>query len=151
MNSKNWTKIVFRKNSQLQSSNGNSPAAPHMGGSWERMIRTVKNCLEVSMIMARSKWFKTVKPLQVDDVAVIMDENFKRNIWPKGIVVEVFKDKIGQVRSARVRTSLGTFLTRPVSKLAVLDIRKDLVQRVDCQVKLSLPDSVNGMDDVNRP
>lgn len=216
----------------------NPPAAPHMGGSWERMIQTVKNCLEASMtsryptdevlknlfdeaegivnsrpltyvsldspdddvltpnhfihgtsnghkppgeftssdllrntwrtaqamadkfwtqfvleyvptIMARSKWFKKIKPLQVDDVVIIMDENFKRNTWPKGIVVEVYKDKVGQVRSARVRTSLGTFLDRPVSKLAILDVRQDDIQPND-DVKLN-QGSINGMESVENP
>ncbi len=63
--------------------------------------------------------------MKIDDVVLIVDENFKRNTWPKGIVVEVFMDKSGMVRSGRVRTGLGTFLTRPVSKLVVLDVRTD--------------------------
>lgn len=78
--------------------------------------------------MKRSKWFKSVEPIKLFDVVLIVDENFKRNTWPKGLVVEVFKDKKGQVRSARVRTALGTYLTRPVSKLIVLDVRNNLVQ-----------------------
>lgn len=77
-------------------------------------------------IMTRTKWTKKVEPVRVDDVVIIVDDNFKRNTWPKGIIVEVFKDKSEHIRSARVRTSLGTFLTRPVSKLVVLDVCRDL-------------------------
>lgn len=98
-------------------------------------------------IMKRSKWHKQVAPLKVDDVVLIVDENFKRNTWPKGLVVEVNKDKMGIVRSAKVRTDLGTFLTRPVSKLAVLDVR-DLVQQVELEVKLRDTGSVNGEENV---
>lgn len=215
----------------------NPPAAAHMGGSWERMVRTVKNCLDEAMtsryptdevlktlfveaanivnsrpltyisldspddevltpnhfilgssngsklpyefmdsdllknswrtaqamadkfwnafvleylptIMKRPKWFKEVEPVQVNDVVLIADENFKRNTWPKGLIAEVYKDKSGIIRSAKVRTDLGTFLTRPVSKLAVLDVRKDLVHQVELEVKLRDSDSVNGKEDV---
>lgn len=60
-------------------------------------------------------------------------------------MVDVFKDKNGFVRSAKIRTDMGTFLTRPVSKLAVLDVRNGLVQQID--VKLN-QGSVNGEEDV---
>lgn len=74
-------------------------------------------------IMKRSKWTKKENPIRVDDVVLIVDDCFKRNTWPKGIVVEVFQDRAEHVRSVRVRTSLGTFLTRPVTKLVRLDVR----------------------------
>lgn len=99
-------------------------------------------------LVRRTKWFKHTKPLQLDDVVLIVDENFKRNTWPKGIVVNVFKDKRGHVRSAEIRTVLGTFLRRPVSKLAVLDVRDGSAQREGVQVKLSDSDSVNGKENV---
>lgn len=74
-------------------------------------------------LVKRPKWHGKVVPLKVDDIVLIADENFKRNTWPKGIVVEVHKDKSGIIRSGRVRTDLGTFLTRPVSKLVVLEVQ----------------------------
>lgn len=72
----------------------------------------------------RTKWFKKVEPLKVGDVVLLVDENFKRNTWPKGIVIETFMDNTGQVRSARVRTATGTIFRRPVSHLAFLDVRR---------------------------
>lgn len=115
-------------------SNGMKPLGDFTGAD------ALKNCWKTAQVMAdkfwqtfvleylptlikRPKWFSRVTPLKVDDVVLIVDENFKRNTWPKGIVVEVFKDKSGVARSGRVRTDLGTFLTRPVSKLVVLDVR----------------------------
>lgn len=76
-------------------------------------------------LVKRPKWFQKVKPLRIGDIVLIVDENFKRNTWPKGMVVEVFKDKAGTVRSGKVRTDLGTFLIRPVSKLVQLDVRRN--------------------------
>lgn len=97
-------------------------------------------------------WFKKIEPVRVDDVVLIVDENFKRNTFPTGLIVEVYKDKSGQIRSAKVKTELGTFLTKPVSKLAVLDVRSDLVQQMELEVKLRDTSSVNGEENVvNRP
>lgn len=62
---------------------------------------------------------KQVKPLQIADVVLITDENFKRNTRPKGLVVDVFKDKNGFVRSAKIRTDMGNYFTRPVQQIDV--------------------------------
>ena len=96
-------------------------------------------------IMKRTKWTRNVEPVRVDDVVLIVDESFKRNTWPKGLIVEVYKDKHEHVRSARIRTSLGTFLTRPVSKLVVLDVRRNLENE---EVHQSSITSVNGRENV---
>lgn len=86
----------------------------------------------------RSKWFSKVEPLKVGDVVLLVDANFQRNTWPKGIVIETFMDKTGQVRSARVRTATGTIFARPVSHLALLDVGKPDV------VKLNSPNQLTG-------
>ena len=208
----------------------NPPASPHMGGVWERMVQSVKKCLDASMtsryptdevlkclfaeaenivnsrpltyvpldspdddiltpnhfligsssgrkpagdfgdsdllrnnwrtaqamadkfwnkfvleyiptIMKRSKWTKPVESIQLNDVVLVVDESLKRNVWPKGLVVELHPDKNGQVRSVKIRTSLGTFLDRPVAKLVVLDVQHNLVNE---PVKLRSTSSVNG-------
>ncbi|XP_058826816.1 uncharacterized protein LOC131686839 [Topomyia yanbarensis] len=69
----------------------------------------------------RAKWFQPVKPIAVGDIVVIVDNDFPRNCWPKGRVIDVSMSKDGQVRRATVQTSTGVF-ERPAVKLAVLDV-----------------------------
>lgn len=72
------------------------------------------------MLTRRSKWFDPVKPIQVGDVVVVVDD-IVRNQWQKGMVIEVYTASDGQVRRAKVRTTKGT-IVRPATKLAVLDV-----------------------------
>ncbi|XP_065082217.1 uncharacterized protein LOC135704669 [Ochlerotatus camptorhynchus] len=150
----------------------NVPAAPHMGGPWERMVKSVKvamkavwdsprhpsdEVLETIMLEAEaivnsrpltyvpleaadeealtpnhfllygSTGIKqpatepvNVKPLELGDLVVIVDENSK-NHWERGRICEAFPDKSGQVKRATVQIARGVF-TRPAVKLAVLDL-----------------------------
>ncbi|XP_070141603.1 uncharacterized protein [Drosophila kikkawai] len=95
------------------------PGSPHMGGAWERMVRSTKSIL--TEILAHAGLREEVLRAALADAA---DETSKRNSWPKGIVAEVHCGKDGQVRSAVVRTTEG-FVTRPAVKLAKLDIVMD--------------------------
>jgi len=52
---------------------------------------------------------------------LICDENQHRGGWKKGLVIQTFKAKDGQIRIAEVQTSIGA-LKRHVSKIAVLDV-----------------------------
>ncbi|XP_058456399.1 uncharacterized protein LOC131433814 [Malaya genurostris] len=98
----------------------NPPASPHMGGSWERLIQSVKKGLE-QIKPQRTKWFLPVKPIQEGDIVIIVDPVLPRSCWPKGRVLSVSQSKDGQVRSAVVQTSVGV-MERPAVKIAVLDI-----------------------------
>lgn len=69
----------------------------------------------------RSKWWGVVSPLKEGDIVLIVDPEQKRNCWLRGRIETVHKGKDGQVRSAVVKTTTGC-LTRPVAKLAKLDI-----------------------------
>ncbi|XP_062704178.1 uncharacterized protein LOC134286562 [Aedes albopictus] len=75
-------------------------------------------------ITKRTKWFSRSDPVTVGDVVVIADPKLPRNCWPKGKVIEAHPSKDGEVRSATVRTSTGVYV-RPVTKLAVLDVRRE--------------------------
>lgn len=86
---------------------------------WKRWIRDY-----LPYITRRSKWFYPVKPIEIDDIVVIVDNNLPRNTWPKGRIIAVQPGKDGQVRSATIQTSTGIY-DRPAVKLAVLDVRHE--------------------------
>lgn len=69
----------------------------------------------------RTRWHDEVPALKIGDLVLIVDEA-ARGQWKRGIVAETFAGPDGRVRSAMVRTS-STMLRRPVTKLALLDIR----------------------------
>lgn len=83
---------------------------------WRRFVKEM-----LPTLTRRGKWCQRVKPVEVGDIVVIVDENAERNSWLKGEVVEVTTAKDGQVRRAKIRTVNG-ILERPAVKLAVLDI-----------------------------
>lgn len=82
---------------------------------WRRWLREY-----LPVITRRTKWFQEVKPIEVNDMVILTDENI-RNSWRKGIVVQLQKGSDNRVRQVIVRTQNG-LLRRPVSKLAVLDV-----------------------------
>lgn len=60
-----------------------------------------------------------------------------RNEWRRGIVTAVYPDRNKVVRTAEVTTNHGKF-KRPVSKLAVLDVKSEcLKQRTSLEVGMS--------------
>ncbi len=225
----NFDKIQETFTNSMSQWHFNPPLAPHMGGSWERLIQTVKKILRKTMptrtptqkmfetylieaehiinsrpltyvhldhsedevltpnhfllgsaggarspgtfdescllrddwkavqhltdlfwrrfnieylptLTRRTKWFKDVKPIEVGDVVLVVDDKHERNTWPKGIVEEVYPGKGNRIRSALVRLVRGRdklsttkikdikhqSLVRPVAKLAVLDVNKEL-------------------------
>lgn len=96
----------------------------------------------------RTKWFSQVKPIQVGDVVLVIDNRNPRNTWPKGLVEEVFPDRNGRIRHVMVKIGKRT-LPRPVSKLAILDVRG---RNSDEVVNLPHTESVNEGESVaNHP
>jgi hypothetical protein len=83
---------------------------------WKRWVKEY-----LPEITRRSKWYRNVKPVQVGDVGVLVDENAPRNTWKKVLITEVHPGKDGVVRAVTVKTSAGE-LKRPVHKIAILDI-----------------------------
>ncbi|XP_065079713.1 uncharacterized protein LOC135702590 [Ochlerotatus camptorhynchus] len=82
---------------------------------WNRWIKEY-----IPVISRQSKWFQEVKPIQVGDLVVVVNEA-RRNSWERGVVEKVYPGKDGRIRSANVRTATG-ILQRPLTKLAVLDV-----------------------------
>ena len=80
----------------------------------------------------RQKWLKAERDLRVGDVVLLMDELTPRNLWKRGIVIEVFPSKDDRVRKVRLRigdsqndtglrnSTPATTLVRPVHKLVLL-------------------------------
>lgn len=81
---------------------------------WRRWLREY-----LPTMAARQKWHHPTTPLKKDDLVVIMDPALPRNSWPRGRIIEATPAADGQVRTARVQTSTGTYL-RPATKLAVI-------------------------------
>ncbi|XP_062542409.1 uncharacterized protein LOC134210371 [Armigeres subalbatus] len=75
-------------------------------------------------ITRRTKWYENTKPTAVGDIVVIVDSKLPRNCWPKGRVINTSVGKDGRIRSATVQTMNGIY-ERPVTKLAVMDVRRD--------------------------
>lgn len=71
----------------------------------------------------RTKWFTNVKELEVGDIVLIVESSTPRNTWRKGKILDVIPGRDGHIRSAVVQVNTGT-LSRPASKLAVLDVNK---------------------------
>ncbi|XP_065354596.1 uncharacterized protein LOC135949062 [Calliphora vicina] len=85
---------------------------------WKRWVRECLPCLT-----RRAKWFQnSTRPISVNDIVIIVDDNSKRNTWAKGRVIDVIRAKDGEVRSAVIKTLTG-ISTRPVVKLARLELK----------------------------
>lgn len=82
---------------------------------WKRWIQAY-----LPTIARRTKWFDEVRPLQVDDLVVIVDEQV-RNGWLRGKVIKIYPGPDGQVRKVDVQTNSGV-MQRPAVKVALLDI-----------------------------
>jgi len=123
---------------------------------WRRWIKEY-----LPTLTRRSKWFPKVKPIEVGDVVLLVDEKNARNSYPKATVLEVMPDKRGQVRQALVRTTevipgkAGetkdaavkiTTKVRPVAKLAVLDVANKEVKTIETAVTKGLTKGENVTD-----
>lgn len=75
-------------------------------------------------ITRRSKWYRDLKPIAVDDQVIIVEPNEARQDWKRGRVIEVYPGPDGVIRSADIL--LGDKKTikkkRSVGRLAVLDV-----------------------------
>ena len=82
---------------------------------WSKWLKSY-----LPILQGRQKWFDVCRNLAVGDIVLIVNENCKRGNWPKAIVQEIFRDKEGLVRRARVGTA-GSSVTRDVRKLCLIE------------------------------
>ena len=86
---------------------------------WTRWLREY-----VPTLLARQKWLQKDDPLKIGDIVLIVDDQAPRNVWRKALVVKIFPNEDGQVRSAEVRTASGVLIrgTRYLIRLADCEI-----------------------------
>lgn len=84
---------------------------------WKRWIRDY-----LPILTRRSKWFIPVKPIDVGDIVMVVDNKLPRNCWLKARVIATCRASDGQVRSATVQTASGGIYERSAVSLAVLDV-----------------------------
>ncbi|XP_065091129.1 uncharacterized protein LOC135712074 [Ochlerotatus camptorhynchus] len=84
---------------------------------WRRWVREY-----LPVLRRQVKWFEPTKPLEVNDLVIVIEES-ARNHWERGVITEIYPGSDGHVRSAMIQTSTG-IKKRPVTKLALLDVRK---------------------------
>lgn len=85
---------------------------------WKRFVHSV-----LPEMRRRSKWFEDQRPIELNDIVLLMEENLPRNCWPKGKVSKLHPGVDGKCRSVTVQTNMGTY-KRPVTKVIVLDVKK---------------------------
>ena len=101
---------------------------------WKRWLKEY-----LPYLQERQKWNSKEPNLKVDDLVLVMDENYPRGQWPVGRVVEMKVSEDGLVRAVNVKTSstvitrakrqrrgelktTSTVLTRPIQKLCRLEM-----------------------------
>ena len=68
----------------------------------------------------RSKWYDSVRNLEVGDVVLMCEDNAPRGQWPMGVVEETHQGSDGLVRSAKIRIG-QSYKVRPITKLCLLE------------------------------
>lgn len=83
---------------------------------WKRWVREV-----LPDLLPRKKWTQEQKPLQVGELVLIVDPDSPRNVWPRGIIQNVFPGRDGRVRLVELKTKSGT-LRRSAARVARIPI-----------------------------
>lgn len=75
------------------------------------------------VLTRRTKWFKDVKPIKIDDLVLLVDPNKTRKAWDRARVIKVYRARDGRIRVADVVLADGTIKkNRSVQRLAKLDL-----------------------------
>jgi hypothetical protein len=76
------------------------------------------------LLARRGKWFTISPEFGIGDVVLIVDNSSPRNSWKKGVIEKLIKGPDNISRVALVRSN-NKLKTRPIMKLAKLDVRRD--------------------------
>ena len=79
----------------------------------------------------KSSSTKKTIPITVDDVVIIHEDHVPRQRWSLGRVAELLPGNDGQIRSAKLQTSNGNIITRPLYKLYPLESVNSRYQKDD--------------------
>lgn len=85
---------------------------------WRRWIREY-----LPSLTKRSKWCDDGKPIEVNDIVFVIEENCPRNKWKLGKIENVYPGPDGRIRVVDVKTKNGIF-RRPVTKLARFEMKR---------------------------
>ena len=73
------------------------------------------------VLSIRRKWLTVEQDIQVDDVVLVMSPKTTQGHWTLGRIVEIYPDKDGQIRVAKVQVGREE-LRRPITKLRQLKL-----------------------------
>lgn len=83
---------------------------------WRKWVKEV-----LPDLRRRSKWHTEGRPIKLNDIVLIIEENTPRNCYKKAMVIGLNTGHDGRIRSVTLQTG-NSILVRPISKLAVLDV-----------------------------
>lgn len=71
------------------------------------------------LLQERQKWNVKRRNFQCDDVVLVVDPTSPRGSWILGRIIEVYPDKRGLVRTAKIKTQTN-IIERPITKLCLM-------------------------------
>ena len=80
------------------------------------------------MLQKRQKWHFKTREFQVGDVVLVLDENFPRNQWALGRIIDIFRGSKGLFRKVKLRTKASEII-RPITKLCLITSEEDALGR----------------------
>lgn len=83
---------------------------------WKRWLKEY-----LPTLRKRTKWHAKSEPLKIGDLVLVVDDKNPRNLWPLGMITNVFPGKDGQVRVVDVKIKT-TIYRRPTTKICKLNI-----------------------------
>lgn len=122
----------LRPNDILQSASasslppGNFPEEGYLKRRWRQTQQLVNRFWSrfyreyLSHLSLRTKWLRTRRDFQVNDLVLIAEPSVHRSQWELGRIIEVYPGEDGHVRSCKIKTKVSERV-RPVAKLCLLE------------------------------